>query len=215
VEIFTGQLVSIDAATGVHDPSNRTMDDVTNFWLCNAPNLVHFPKNVEKVFKNIQVTTICNSKLQVITKDDLKVFPQLRVAHFNSNELRVIAADTFEFNPDLERIDLEHNLIFHIEPHTFDGLMKLEKLYLTYNDKNCGVVGAVTESEIVAIIEDINAKKCFSPLHGLERQFDMFLRDEHEKHEKLEKRVEQFEVLMSQMLIQIQVLTKKFESVKN
>jgi hypothetical protein len=159
-EDFTASLVSIDAAVGTHTGDNEN-DDVTEFNLSSAPNLVHFPKNLEKVFPDLEAIVIYSTKLQAITQDDLKMFPRLKVAWFTDNQLKVITADTFRFNPKLERIDLNHNLIFQVEPHTFDGLRKLTALYLGGNDENCHLTQATTKSETAALVQKVNNGMCY------------------------------------------------------
>jgi hypothetical protein len=199
LEIFTKNQISIDAAVGTHKDNNEN-DDVTEFWIKNAPNLVHFPKNLENVFPDLEGITISKSKLQSISQDDLKVFPRLKGVYFAHNQLKVITADTFKFNPKLELISLFDNIIFHIEPHTFDELKKLRVLQLHNNDKNCNLTEATTKIATDQNIENVNNQKCFSRVYVLEQRM-----------EKLENQTEQSDMLISQMLIQIQVLTKKLD----
>jgi hypothetical protein len=207
-EDFTASVVSIDAAIGTHTRDNEN-DDVNQFNLSNAPNLVHFPKNLEKVFPDLEVIAIHHTKLQAITQDDLKMFPRLKVAYFINNQLKVITADTFRFNPKLERIDLQYNLIFHVDSHTFDGLRKLTALQLQGNDKNCDLTSATTKSDTAAMVPKVNIGKCYSLAYEVQQSLKNHLKDEQEQIKNLKNQMEQFEVLMSQMLIQIQILTKK------
>jgi hypothetical protein len=207
-EVFTASLVSIDAAIGTHTGDNEN-DDVTHFELISALNLVHFPKNLDKVFPDLEAIVVYNTKLQAITQDDLKVFPRLKVANFYGNQLKIITADTFRFNPKLERIDLDQNLIFHIAPHTFDGLRKLTALDLHGNDENCHLTQATTKTDTAALVQKVNNGKCYSLAYEVQQKLEKRLNDERQEIENLKKQMEQFEVLMSQMLIQIQILTKK------
>jgi hypothetical protein len=216
---FTASLVSIDGAVGIHTGNNEN-DDVTYFELPSAPNLVHFPKNLDKVFPNLEAIAILHTKLQAITQDDLKVFPRLKFINIFKNQLKVITADTFRFNPKLERIDLDNNLIFHIEPHTFDGLRKLTALYLGGNDENCHLTDTTTKSDTAAMVQKVNNRKCYSLAYEVEQKHEKHLKDEQQQIENLKKQIEQMEkqmeqseVLMSQMLIQIQILTKKVENI--
>jgi Leucine-rich repeat (LRR) protein len=210
-EDFTASVVSIDAAVGTHT-GDKDNDDVTEFCLSSAPNLVHFPKNLDKVFPDLKVIAIEHTKLQAITQDDLKVFPKLKVAYFYDNKLKVITADTFRFNLKLERIDLDSNLIFHIEPHTFDGLKKLTALYVSGNDKNCNLTSAETKTDTAALVQKVNNVKCYSVIYDLQQKHENFTKMQQQQNEKVDKQMKEFEVLMSQMLIQIQILTKKVEN---
>jgi hypothetical protein len=173
---FTAGLVSIDAAVGTHTGDNGN-DDVNEFNLGTAPNLDHFPQNLDKVFPNLEVIVIYYTKLQAITQDDLKVFPQLKLAYFASNHLSVITADTFRFNPKLEQIYLFRNLIFHIEPHTFDGLTKLTALYLNHNHEDCDLTAATNKTDTATMIQKVNDRKCYSLAY--------------EEHQKVEKQQQQ------------------------
>jgi hypothetical protein len=216
---FTASLVSIDSAVGTHTGDHEN-DDVTEFKLGSVSNLVHFPKNIEKVFPDLEAIVIYYTKLQAITQDDLKMFPRLKVAYFTDNQLKVITADTFRFNPKLERIDLDHNLIFHIEPHTFDGLPMLTAIHLQGNDDNCHLTRATTKSDTAALVQKVNNRKCYSLAYEVEQKHEKHLKDEQQQIEilkkqmqQIEKQMEDFDVLMSQMLIQIQILTKKVENI--
>jgi hypothetical protein len=211
-EVFTASLVSIDDAIGTHTGDNDN-DDVTQFYLNPAPNLVHFPKDIDKVFPDLEVISIRYTKLQAITQDDLKVFPRLKFAYFTNSQLKVITADTFRFNTKLERIDLFSNLIFHIEPQTFDGLKRLTALHLNDNDENCHLNKATTKTETAALVQKVNNGKCYKRAYEVEKKLEKHLKDDQQQNEKLVKQIEQFEVLMSQMLIQIQILTKKVENI--
>jgi ferritin-like metal-binding protein YciE len=175
---------------------------------------VHFPKNLKNVFPDLEGIAITNTKLKAITQDDVKVFPRLKAIYFAHNQLKFIKADTFKFNLKLEQISLFDNIINHIEPNTFDGLSKLRVLELHNNDKNCDMIDAITKSATEENIVKVNNQKCFSQVYELQQRFESHLKDDQEKIEKLENQIEQSNVLMSQMLIQIQVLTKKVEQLQ-
>jgi hypothetical protein len=194
-EVFTASLVSIDAAVGTHT-GDHVNDDVTEFNLYSAPNFVHFPKNLDKVFPDLEAIAIYYTKLQAITQDDLKVFPRLKVAYFPLNQLKVITADTFRFNPKLEVIYLDNNLIFHIEPQTFDGLRRLTALFLQGNDDNCHLTYATNKTDTAALVQKVNNGKCYSLAYEVQQKLERFIKD------------------VQQMMTQIQVLTKKVENHK-
>jgi hypothetical protein len=203
-EDFTASLVSIDAAVGTHT-GDKDNDDVTYFHLNSAPNLIHFPKNLDKVFPDLEAIAILYTSLQTITQDDLKVFPRLKFINIYENQLKVITADTFRFNPKLERIDLDNNLIFHIEPHTFDGLRKLTTLYLNDNDENCHLTNATTKTDTAALVQKVNIGMCYSLAYEVQQKLETHLKDEQQQNEKVEKQIEH-------MLIQIQNMTRKVEN---
>jgi hypothetical protein len=211
-EDFTASLVSIDGAVGSHK-KDHTNDNVTEFHLSSAPNLIHFPKNLDQVFPDLEAIAIYYAKLQAITQDNLKMFPKLKIAYFADNQLKVITADTFRFNPKLERIDLDNNLIIHIEPHTFDGLPMLTVLYLEDNDENCHLTSATNKTDTAKIVQKVNIGKCYPLAYEVQQELKQSLKVQQQEIDDLKKQMEQFEVLMSQMLTQIQVLTKKVENI--
>jgi hypothetical protein len=205
-EDFNGSLISIDAAVGVHR-ENQANDDVTEFRLHDSPNLMHFPKNLDSVFPDLEAIVIYDSRLQAITQDDLKVFPRLNLLVLVQNELRVIAADTFRANPKLQRVDLDSNMIFHIEPHAFDGLRKLAVLSIRGNDDDCHLTATTTRNETLQMIEKINDKSCFSRVYELEQENVKLMQE----NVKLKQQVEEMKVLMSRMLVHIETLNKTAE----
>jgi hypothetical protein len=203
-EVFTVSVVSIDAAVGTHT-GDKENDDVTEFQLHSTPNLVHFPKNLDKVFPDLEAIAIYYTELQAITQDDLKIFPRLKIAYFAHNQLKVITADTFRFNPKLERINLDNNLILHIEPQTFDGLRKLAVLYIQGNDESCRLTNAATKNDTATLVQKVNIEKCYSLAYEMQQTLKQIVKNEREQNQKFEKQMEQ-------ILIQIQILTKKAEN---
>jgi hypothetical protein len=203
-DVFTASLVSIDYVMGTH---TRDKDNygVTEFDLDLAPNLVHFPKNLEKLFPDLEAIGIQRTKLQAITQDDLKVFPRLRAVYFYDNHLKIITADTFRLNPRLEQISLDDNQIFHVEPYTFDGLRRLSSLDLRGNAHNCDVTVARTKSDTAKLVEKINKRKCYSLAYVVQQKLEGFMENEQKQNEKLEKQMEQ-------VLTQIQILARKVEN---
>ncbi|KAG5680407.1 hypothetical protein PVAND_009916 [Polypedilum vanderplanki] len=95
--------------------SGKSDDDVNFFYLTGA-NLNFFPRNLENVFKNLELIYIYDSKLIEITSEDLKPFPKLKYFRLYGNPIEVIREDLFTHNPELEVLYLENNEINHIYP---------------------------------------------------------------------------------------------------
>jgi hypothetical protein len=184
---FTEDHFTIDDVVGTHEDP-KTNNDVTTFYLDNVPHLVHFPRNLEKFFKFLEVIAIISSNLQAITSDDLKPFPQLKAVNFDNNDLKVITADTFKFNPNLVQVDLDKNSIYHVEFGTFDGPSELKILSLSQNDKGCDLFNARSKGEVGMLIDKINSGKCFSVAYEVM---------------KIKKQLEQHEVQLKQILRKI------------
>ncbi|KAG5680351.1 hypothetical protein PVAND_009861 [Polypedilum vanderplanki] len=67
-EVFTGNRVRIEEAEGNHQ-SGKSNDDVKHFYIQYA-NMKFFPRNLENLFKNLELIFIYYSKLIEITSED-------------------------------------------------------------------------------------------------------------------------------------------------
>lgn len=129
---------SITHVQGQHD-SNKSNDDVKQFlWSGNRNEnlkvLKTFPKNVKKLFKNVEIIWIEHTNLEEISNEDLKEFGEnLKVLGLTFNKIKKIDENLFKFNLNLEEISLQGNQIEKIKPKTFDGLGKLKILNLNKN----------------------------------------------------------------------------------
>ncbi|KAG5680474.1 hypothetical protein PVAND_009982 [Polypedilum vanderplanki] len=160
-EVFNGNRVTIEKAEGNHQ-SGKSDDDVKFFYLTGA-NLKYFPRNLENIFKNLELIYIYDSKLIEITSEDLKPFPKLKNFKLYENPIEVIREDLFINNPDLEVLYLWDNEINHIDPKALSHLNKLRAIY--FNDNVCKFDKdqVETRSEVLEIIEKIEQGQCLSP----------------------------------------------------
>lgn len=121
----------ISSVKGTHN-DGRTNDDVASIDI-SFKNVKHFPKNLEKFFKNLQGIWISNSNLEEIHQSDLKSFPKLIALLLNQNNIEILEEGLFDFNTELELIYLQRNKISQIHPYIFDHLPKLTDLSLIDN----------------------------------------------------------------------------------
>jgi len=122
----------IDSASGSHQ-SEKNNDDVEGFVSqSSSQNTQYFPRNLEKVFKNLKVIDINSGRIKEIHQLDLKPFPKLEVIDLYDNDIQIIEAGTFDFNPNLKDVWLTSKIL-HIDPKVFDHLSKVTYLYLQGN----------------------------------------------------------------------------------
>ncbi|KAG5669033.1 hypothetical protein PVAND_016935 [Polypedilum vanderplanki] len=157
-EIFNGAQVIIDNVEGNHSSIFHSNINVRGIDIHNATNMVKFPRNIDKFFKNLSLIGIFESKLAEITQIDLMVFPQLRHLYLSHNKIRVIKNDLFKFNQRLEVILLYKNEILHIDSRSFSELNKLRMLYLGLNI--CKFGNARTRNEVLGLLEKIENGSC-------------------------------------------------------
>jgi Leucine-rich repeat (LRR) protein len=117
---------NITAVTGFH-VQGKSNENVNGIRLIYT-NISHFPRNLEKFFKNLEYFHIWKSNLKEISADDLKPFPKLKVLDLFANEIEKVDENLFNFTPHLEVISFAANKIQKLEKGAFDGLKMLRKL---------------------------------------------------------------------------------------
>jgi hypothetical protein len=120
----------------------------------------YFPKGLARIFPHLHGIRLTNSKLKLITKDDLKPFPGLRVLYLYKNLLETLDDDVFKHNPQIFRISFHGNKLKVIGENVLMSLKKLNNADFSNNiciDKN-----AENESEILQLIIDLESK-CKGP----------------------------------------------------
>ncbi|KAL7013278.1 hypothetical protein ACKWTF_015314 [Chironomus riparius] len=115
----------------------KTSNDVTSIYFLNC-NLNKLPKNLSKVFPNLNIIKIQNSKLKTICKNDLSGFKQLKLFHCYNNDIEFVPGNLFEDSKCMEWITIyENNKLKIIEPNLLDKLQNLKRVdlrgYLNHN----------------------------------------------------------------------------------
>lgn len=137
--------------SGEHQ-DGKSNDDVHHFS-SSGKALNKFPRNLEKIFKNLDSIEINAAKISTLENKDLMAFKgQLKWLNFTDNNIEVIEANLFEFNPNLEKINLDGNQIKFVGNGAFDNLHNLSSLEF----KNpCYSGSASNHSEVVKLITEI------------------------------------------------------------
>ncbi|KAG5679612.1 hypothetical protein PVAND_009172 [Polypedilum vanderplanki] len=162
-EISFEERVFIEKAKGNHQ-SGKTNDDVKSFYI-HGGNLKYFPKNLQNVFKNLELIFIANSKLIEITSEDLRPFPKLKYFYLDKNPIEIIKEDLFVHNLELEVLYLVNNKINHIEPKALSQLNKLRAIDLSNNVCKFDKTQAATKFEVLKIVKKIEQGQCLSLIY--------------------------------------------------
>lgn len=112
--------------------NGRSNDGVKwlHFFDCTIPKM---PNGLSKIFKNLEVLTIKDSKLKSITKLDLQEFKNLKSLDLTGNKIEFLPGDLFQATRNIEKIRLTWNRIKVIEPELLENLPKLKYVDLTKN----------------------------------------------------------------------------------
>ena len=156
LKIFSPKSAIIDGAVGSHK-GGRNNDDVLGFWSWNK-NIKLFPRELDKVFKNLKAITIRNGVIREIHQRDLKPFSHLEYLDLTDNDIEIIEEGLFNYNPDLAVIWISSNKIHQIHSNVFDNLNKLIHLYL--DDNNCIDMNAENDSSAVREVIKIIQQNC-------------------------------------------------------
>ncbi|CAG9811098.1 unnamed protein product [Chironomus riparius] len=109
-----------------------TINDVNCFYSIEK-NFQFFPKDLDKIFNNLEGIVIANAHIKEVHQNDLKPFTKLVHLGLHVNEIEIIDEDLFKFNPNLKMISLRDNKIKQIHSKVFDNLPHLVKLRLLGN----------------------------------------------------------------------------------
>jgi len=116
--------------TGQHE-GGKTNNDVL-YVEFNRCTVTKVPQGLTKIFPNLKVIQIWNSKLKKIVKNDLVEYKNLEKLNFYRNEIEFLPGDLFENFISLKFIDFHGNKLKVIEPNILDGLEKLT--YVDFRD---------------------------------------------------------------------------------
>ncbi|KAL7013027.1 hypothetical protein ACKWTF_015158 [Chironomus riparius] len=131
INVVLSEGLIINSATGSHD-SRMNNNDVTSFQASDK-KFQFFPKELDKIFNNLEGIVISNAQIKEVSQSELKPFTKLVHLSLHVNEIVVIAEDLFKFNPNLKMISLRDNKIKQIHSKVFDNLPHLVTLRLSKN----------------------------------------------------------------------------------
>lgn len=91
-----------------HGKSN---DDVTWVSFFNDSKIEYFPRNLQKIFPNLNDLRIQRCGLKEISHDDLVGLGKLNWLSLSSNQIKSLPDDLFENMPNLKKVFLRNNQI--------------------------------------------------------------------------------------------------------
>jgi len=117
--------------SGQHLPKKYDPDvTFVEFRDCNCPDL---PRGLTKIFPNLKVLSICNSKMKGFNRDDLAEYKNLQKFICDKNDVDLLPGDLFEGFENLDYIKFTNNKLGVIEPSLLNGLDKLEYINFKSN----------------------------------------------------------------------------------
>jgi BTB/POZ domain len=145
---------------------NRTNNDVTGIFF--KTSIVHyFPKNLHKVFPNLNALSIDNCGLKEISREDLIGLEKLEDICLPQNKLRSLPHDLFEGMVNLKEITFNENKLEFLrskllDPIAVNGIIRLDfrgntKIDAFYQPGKIKSVGSL--QELMKIID----KNCEPP----------------------------------------------------
>ncbi|CAG9811139.1 unnamed protein product [Chironomus riparius] len=116
--------------SGQHE-SGMSNNDVISVHFENC-TITKVPQGLIKIFPNLRILDIWNSKLSKICKNDLIDYVNLKKLRCEFNNLEFLTGDLFEGFERLEFISFNNNKLSIIEPCILDGLKNLK--YVDFRD---------------------------------------------------------------------------------
>lgn len=133
-------------------------NSMVKFFRSENIDFACFPKNLEKLFVNLDRIQINHTKIATLTRSDLQPFgSRLRKLWFQNSLIEVIPADLFEDTKNLETISLVNNYIKYVGSGTFNNLRKLTIMFFQNNP--CHPAGhAYDRTGVDTLIAEIGSK---------------------------------------------------------
>lgn len=131
INVVLNEGLTINSAAGTHETGMDNND--VNCFCAYDKSFQFFPRNLDKIFKNLEGIIIGSAHIYEIHQEDLKPFTNLVLFALQLNKIEVIEEDLFKYNPNLKYISLRDNKIKHIHSKVFDNLPQLVTLRLLDN----------------------------------------------------------------------------------
>lgn len=221
IDGILSEALTANKATGTHT-NGLNNNDVTCFYASDK-NFQFFPKDLDKIFNNLEGIVIANANIKEVHQSDLKPFPNLIHLGLHVNEIEVIEEDLFKNNPKLKMISLRHNKIKQIYSKVFDNLVFLEKLRLLGNqciDKD----SQLSSSSVIDTIKHVKLQCTIAEQVNIENQIKIlenyvnnFTIDSYDANKtKFEENYENVQTQIKDLdLPKTHELSVKLESIQN
>lgn len=136
------------------DKSHFDVHDV-QFSDCTVSKV---PQGLTRIFPNLKVLCINNSKLKKLSRNDLFEYRNLETFFFEQNDLEFLPGDLFQGFPNIEWISFFGNQLEIIEYNILDGLTKLKFVCFTLNLNYDKCYSVYPEYESNASLEQIKTE---------------------------------------------------------
>lgn len=114
----------LDLARGEHHKGKANVD--VQFLYLQKINLQRLPREIEKIFPNLEGIELHNANVTSLVPEDLKPFPNLLVFSSYFNRIESIDGDLFKNNPKLKWVIFHANQLKHVGHDLFANLVDLE-----------------------------------------------------------------------------------------
>jgi len=131
VNVVLNEGLTINSALGTHN-NGMNNNDVTCF-IASSKNFQFFPKDLDKIFNNLEGIVIADSNIREVHQSDLRPFTNLVQLGLHINKIEIIEEGLFEYNTYLKVISLRNNKIKQIHSKVFNNLSQLVTLRLLDN----------------------------------------------------------------------------------
>lgn len=117
---------TLTEVSGTH-VSTRNNNDVKAIYIENQ-EVRFFPRDIEKYFPNVEVISIINGGIGVISRSAFGAYAALTQLQLDNNNIRLLGDDLFAANSRLKSISFSNNPISHVAYNVFDSLSSLSAL---------------------------------------------------------------------------------------
>lgn len=157
-EVQTSQVTSIPTLTSpterfesyfIKYVGNFNLNIINRFWI-EHKNVKFVPRDIIRVYKNLDSLVLKNASISEISQDDMRPFPRLREIYLQNNQISSLSANLFELNPNLRIVHIPDNKITNIDG-TFNNLKYLYILRLNRN--LCIDSSAETYTDVRALVQ--------------------------------------------------------------
>lgn len=139
---------TLESIRGEH-MEGKSNEDVQFLYFQNL-NMSRLPKDIDKIFPNVEGIEFHNANLSTISADDLKPYPKLLVFSSYFNKIGSLDGDTFKYNPKLKWANFHSNQIKHVGHDLLKDLKDLE--FVNFEKNPC----INTYGDSAKKIQDIN-----------------------------------------------------------
>lgn len=114
----------LDLARGDHQKGKTNVD--VQFLYLQKINLQRLPREIEKIFPNLEGIELHNANVTSLVPEDLKPFPNLLVFSSYFNRIEAIDGDLFKNNLKLKWVIFHANQLKHVGHNLLTNLVDLE-----------------------------------------------------------------------------------------